>query len=104
MIYENIDKAIELKERIEAMRAEIEEIKILCNPEIKYKSPSSPKKLMDYFTTRQPKKRNNRGLFMSEEVDWLRGRIVVNEREAMAVVREKEKEIEEMLQEIDELE
>lgn len=60
--------------------------------------------LLGWILRRQPYKLTSRYLFASDESDCYGSRVLINEREANAVIREKEKEIEELKKAIEELE
>lgn len=95
MEYKNIEIASKLKSEVETLKLEIDQIEGFVKVELPNKSWLFAKR----FKTK-PTEKTYKGYYCSKDLDCLGSSILINQREAKAVIEVKKEEIKELEQKI----
>lgn len=98
MKYDNIDKAKYYKSEIETLEIEIQEIEKLVSAK-----KLNPKWLFANKIKEKPKEKTYKGFYCTNSIDSIGSIVLINAREAQAVINIKKIEIEEFKKKIAEL-
>lgn len=91
MKYENIQRAAEIKDEIDTLEAEINEIEKIGESGRRNRSWLFSKILKE-----KPKLKTYKKFYCSAGIDYINSIVLINQREAQAVIKVKKQEIEEL--------